>query len=159
MKKNLLISGKIYISFLLLSAIIYSCCPEETFEIKSFDSLSVYQVNQKTSSSSQEDSITDEFQLRAEFGTYLSVASDFNLTTSAYATSCDNTIFLNELDKESIRVSLDKDFIFDGQTIAANTNLTDFVEIKNNIDIFYEIVNVHFLNDFLDKAQFEPGIK
>jgi len=156
MKKNFKTFIRLYTSFILLSVINYSCCPEQIFQIRSFRSLTLFELNTQSSQDSAA-LITDEFVLQAEFSD-ISIAStytSFNFITSAFATSCDNDTFLNRLNEESLIISLDKDFIYDGNTIAANSNLVEITEIADNIDIFYDTVSVKFLNDFLNKSQFE----
>ncbi len=156
MKKNLNTFIKVYVSFILLSVVSYSCCPEQIFQIQSFESLKLLELN---SHSSQDSAImlTDEFFLYAEFSDTKIASTNIHLDiiTSAYATSCDNDTFLNQLNQESLIIRLDKDFIYDGNTITANSNLVEIAEIDTNIDFFYDTISVNFLNEFLEKSQFE----
>ncbi len=156
MKKNFKTFIKLYTSFILLSAVSYSCCPEQIFQIQSFESLELFELNNQSSQDSAT-VITDEFTLYAKFSENNSTAANinFNLITSAFATSCDNDTFLNQLNEESLVITLDKDFIYDGNTITANSNLAEITEIANNIDFFYDIISVNFLNELLDKSQFK----
>ncbi|WP_299312292.1 hypothetical protein [uncultured Aquimarina sp.] len=156
MKKNFKTFIKLYMSFILLSVISYSCCPEQIFQIRSFESLTLFELNSQSPQVSAT-IITDEFVLDAIFSPSNSTAANinFNLITSSYATSCDNDTFLNRLNEETLIVSLDKDFIYNGNTITANSNLAEITEIAHNINFLYDIVSVNFLNEFLDKSQFE----
>ncbi len=155
MKKNFKTFIKLYTTFILLSAVSYSCCPEQIFQIQSFESLELFELNNQSSQDSA--TITDEFTLYAKFSENNATAANinFNFITSAFATSCDNDTFLNQLNEGSLIISLDKDFIYDGNTITANSNLAEITEIANNIDFFYDIISVNFLNKFLAKSQFE----
>jgi len=63
--------------------------------------------------------------------------------------------FLNQLNEESLVISLDNDFIHNNNTITSNSNLIEIAEVRNNINIFYDRISVNFLNEFLDKSQFE----
>lgn len=157
MKKKLSVFVKMYVSFTLLSAVSYSCCPEQIFQIRSFDRLSVYELTTETSSGPAT-VVTDEFFILAIFSpnTTTSFNVNFDFTAKAYAAiDCFNDTFLNRLNEESLIVSLDKDFVFDGETITADSNLTEIKEIKNNLAFSYDNVDVYFLNEFLEKAQFE----
>ncbi|MDH7445293.1 hypothetical protein [Aquimarina sp. 2201CG14-23] len=156
MKKEIVTTLKLYVGFILLSVIAYSCCPEQIFQIRSFKSLTLFQLNNPAPQDSAT-IITDEFVLDAIFSSNDAISANinFNLITSTYATSCDNDTFINRLNEESLIVSLDKDFIYDGNTISANSNLAEITEIADNINFFYDIISINFLNEFLDKSQFE----
>ncbi len=141
---------------MLLSVVLYSCCPEQVFQIRSFNQLQIFDLNTQ-SPQENPDIVTDEFVIIATFSSENAPISNFHfdITTSAYATSCDNDTFLNELNEESFSISLDKGFIYNGDTIAANSNLTEIIAINDNIIFFYDIIEVSFLNDFLNIAEFE----
>ncbi|WP_378181956.1 hypothetical protein [Aquimarina sp. SS2-1] len=156
MKKKIITTVKLYVAFTLVSVIAYSCCPEQTFQLQSFESLEIFQLATQDIQDPVT-TVTDEFTLLARFGenTFTTATIDFNFITSAFATSCDNDTFLNRLNEESLVVSLDKEFIYDGNTIPANSNLIDITEIANKTEVFYDLIQITFLNDFLEKSQFE----
>jgi hypothetical protein len=79
--------------------------------------------------------------------------TDFNLISKSYARSCAD-IFENELIEEGIELSCDKEFVYNSDTIKANTNLLVIPELKPKVDKGFGSVDINFLNSFLNKAKF-----
>ncbi|MGY3791419.1 hypothetical protein [Aquimarina sp. 433] len=158
MKKKIITTIKLYVVFSLVSVIGYSCCPEQKYQIQNIRSIELFELN-TTSTPDSEVVLTGEFTLIARFDINNIASSNINvnLIPSAYAfhTYCDNTSYINELNLESLKISLDKDFIYDGNIIHANSNLIEITEIANNIDLYLTTLYVDFLNEFLEKSQFE----
>ena len=153
MKKKLINTIKLYLTFLLVSIVLYSCC-SDTYQIRSFQSLSIYNLN--NNQKNQENTVVGEFVIEAQFTDTTPIASNFKETfiQSAYATSCDEE-YLNQLVNESLIIKLDKDFVYNGNTVNALSNLYEIPQLKNNIVFGYNAIYINFLNEFIDNAIFE----
>jgi len=158
MKNKVYTASKLYICYIIISIISYSCC-DDTYRIVgkgtflAFDFDDRHPMNETNSI----DTITGTFLLLAQYEVILTSADTFktDFTTSAYATSCDED-YSNFLLKETLNLHTNKDFTFDGSIIPANSNLLDIPEIYDAMQFGrYSDVQIEFNADFLDKANFE----
>lgn len=80
------------------------------------------------------------------------------LMTSAYATSCDYE-FTNRLLTDEIVITSTRDFIFEGETISANSNFINLAGITSyiiEIGETYQLI-ISFDSSFIENAEFVPG--
>lgn len=149
--KNLQKAFLFYFSLLIFSVIIQGCCTN-TYTIIGNGTLRAYSIDEIYTPI---DTITGEFILRNEYETRFSGLEDFSLISSAMATTCAEE-FTNTLDTFSIKISCDQDFIFAGNTIAANSDFSNLEELKINFQQFYtNSLELHFQESFINKATFE----
>lgn len=83
---------------------------------------------------------------------------DVGLINSALATSCGET-YLNGLLQNTVKLSLDKPFKYNGQTIEADSNFINLDPSKflAEISTEYGFVEIRATTDFLSNAEFENG--
>lgn len=144
---------KKYIGFLMVCLIATSCCTEETLKIKKIQELALYnKVSEPIST------ITDAFILKAQFSAYtpLKAGLSFDWILTTYNT-CNNYNYSNQLIKDSVTITLDKDFIYKGKLITGGTSLMTIPELNhnNNLIIGQDYIVVNFTKDFLNNAQFK----
>ena len=76
------------------------------------------------------------------------------LTTTALATTCAQEN-LNLILENTIKVSCDKDFVFDGVTYEANSDFSQIEELEVVVNQFRgSHMTVTFPQEFLDKVEF-----
>lgn len=140
-----------YFTLIIFSVIIQGCCTN-TFTIIGNGTLRAYLIDEIFT---PVDTITGEFILRNEYETRLSGLEDFSLISSAMATTCAQE-FTNTLETQSVKITCDQDFIFDGNTIAANTDFSNFEELKIDFQQFgNNFLELHFQESFMNKVTFE----
>ncbi len=152
MKSLLLKSFVFYTMVMVISVTIQGCCENEyritgngTFEVfdKGFGPI---------------DTINDEFYIRAYFEIMeVGMQNNFSLINSALATSCGEK-YLNELLTNTVKLSLDKPFNYDGKAIEANSNFINIDSAKLLVTTTFDgVVEIRATTDFLSSAAFEKG--
>ncbi len=149
--KNLQKAFLFYFSLIIFSVIIQGCCTK-TYTIIGNGTLRAYSIDERYT---PVDTITGEFILRNEYETSVAGLEDFSLISSAMSTTCAEE-FTNTLDTFSVKITCDQDFIFNGNTISANSDFSNLEELKINFQQFYtNYLELHFQKSFMDKATFE----
>jgi len=153
MKNLFLKSLVIYIAIMATSVVIQGCCEEEyritgngTFEVfdKDFNPI---------------DTLKNEFVLIAAFEIMrVGMQVDAGLINSALATSCGEN-YLNGLLANTVSLSLDKSFKYNGQTIEAGSNFINLDPSKflAQINSEHGFVEIRVTTDFLNNAEFDKG--
>lgn len=143
----------LYSSVFTLSFISYACC-EDNFEIIGNGEIKAYDF--KTSKYYSNDAtglITGAFKIEVNHETAISKTKT-NLISSALATSCAEN-YKNDLVESSLKITLNKDFMYNGQLIVKGSNIKDledldvsygFGGIFLNVDE-YTIIKMSFTNE------------
>ncbi len=141
--------------FMMTMGLVQSCCEEEYIitgggELTAYDSLGV-----------RIDTVRGGFSLGAAFITERALASQLftGFGNSAYATSC-ATVFRNSIVEDSFTLTLDKAFIFDGDTIASGVNILDFEHVEelfSSDDFLGDFGSIALSNNFFRMSEFERG--
>lgn len=139
-----------YLSLILISLVIQSCCNSE-YIINGDGELRAYQLDY-----TQIDTIDSEFLLISYFASeVIGMNNDFSIIPTSYATSCDYA-FSNSLDKSTAELTLDKDIVFDNETITAGTNIISSTGITFDNGASYGAeMEIKFTQEFLDKVVFQ----
>ncbi|MFK7772182.1 MAG: hypothetical protein AB8F94_08580 [Saprospiraceae bacterium] len=149
--KNLQKAFLFYFSLLIISVIIQGCCTN-TYTIIGNGTLRAYSMEEEFTPI---DTISGAFILRNEYETRFSGLEDFSLISSAMATSCAED-FTNKIETESVTITCNQDFIFDGITISAGADFSNLEELKMNFQQFgLNFLELHFQESFMSKAIFE----
>jgi len=134
---------------LILSVILFSCCTER---ILITEGGNLYMASQLTAP----DVVNEPFSLINEFEIeYVNQEhKNFGLINSAWASSCDLN-YENEIDRTSLELTLDKDFVLDNETFVAGTNLLTLDQFTR--DISGAFVNMYIDPQFFTDAIFDTG--
>jgi hypothetical protein len=142
---------------ILAGGLIQSCCEEE-FAIKGQGNMRALFVNSNGGWSPHGDTIRSPFILSTGFQSeYVRQVSIGSVMSSAYAFSC-GTIFLNELDSETLVLTVDKSFLLGNDTVPAFQNLLPVEGLEKEVTPEWGNVFVTFSKEFLDQAKFDHGI-
>lgn len=139
-------------SFLILFslALVFESCCTDTFRITGNGSLFAYD-----SVYTNLDTIKGEFILTSQFETsVVANFNDFSLIPSAHATTCERN-FENTLIESTLKLSTDKAFVFDNESIEADTDFSFLKEVtfNNGYDLGY--IELTITQDFIDKVDFQ----
>lgn len=149
--KNLQKAFLFYFSLIIFSVIIQSCCTN-TYTIIGNGTLRAFSID---AIYTPVDTITGEFILRNEYETRVTGLEDFSLISSSMATTCAEE-FTNALETQSVKITCDQDFNFDGNTISANSDFSSLEELKIDFQQFRSnALELHFQEFFINKAIFE----
>ena len=141
----------LYFSLIVISVIIQGCCTN-TYTIIGEGTLRAYSVDERYI---PVDTISGEFILRNEYETRFSGLENFSIISSTMATTCAEE-FTNKLETQSVKITCDQDFVFDGNTISADSDFSSFEELKIDFQQFgNNTLEVHFQQSFIDKVNFE----
>lgn len=136
---------------------VQSCCEEE-FAIKGKGDMRALFVNANGGWSPHGDTIRSPFILSTGFQSeYVRQVSTSSVMSAAYAFSC-GTIFLNELDKESLILTVNKSFLLGSDTIPAFQNLLPIEGLEKEVTPEWGNVFVTFPKEFINRATFEHGM-
>ncbi len=147
---------KIYLGFLFLAFITKSCC-ETTYEIVGNGTIAVYDfAGHGPYDENLIPIISSPFtiQVRTE---RITIGSNYNinLINEAYATTCADN-FENELLEDTIEYSFDREFVLNGNTVPADTNLRDINEITLlPTATGFGVILIRFMPEFIENATFE----
>lgn len=144
----------VYITLLVLSFIVQSCC-QENYRIMGNGEIGAY--TDYYYPGNEIDTISGPFlivwhlELRNEV-----LATNFGLVQSVSATTCAEN-YLNEIVESSFTISCDKDFKYNELTIPANTNFSEL----NNLEIYigkqWGAVEIRFSEEFIELADFDQS--
>jgi len=141
-----------YISLILFSLIIKSCC-EDSSKIVGNGQMFIAQLD-----NGSHDTIRSEFEIKLFLERRIS--GNFNnigIITSAYATSC-SEIALNSLNRETLKLFCKNDFNYNGKIIKAGTNFANEEKLIIEFDDFLGLIVIQVGQDFLNDATFGKGI-
>ncbi|UII20531.1 hypothetical protein [Fulvivirga ligni] len=143
----------IYLFFFLLSAIVTACC-KETYRIVGGGVITAR--NLQTGEIFEESTIgviKNPFRIDWEIET--TNLSGLNLIQSTYASSCDQN-YENDWDITSFKVTTDREFILNGNTIQPGSNLIEIDELVHTRTYFG--ASVTFDEQFLNNTEFSDQI-
>lgn len=144
----------LYILFLTLSIILYSCCKNPEVELYAVERVVALDQN-----STEIDTVKESFSFEVYFK-YQDIASssEAGLLNSAYATTCP-TNYSNTLSSAGFEMSCDQDFIYKNDTIRAGSELSALPELDVLIDSgpFVSQLQISVTDSFLNHAQFTKG--
>jgi len=130
---------------LVSAVIIQSCCQPHDYKI----------LGSGTLETSGSETITGAFKIHSNFDMELiGSVQTFGLINSAYATTCPYDVE-NEIEITDIELSVDKDFLFRGNTIPANTNIIKATDLEVDFDDLDYTVYFNFDDDYLENVDFE----
>lgn len=141
-----------YCSIIILSIFITCCCGYSS-KIVGNGKMYIHQIDNGRS-----DTIRSEFEINLFLETRIS--GNFHnsgIISSSYATSCSETA-LSSLNRNSFKLSCDKDFNYKGQIIKAGTNFKEEENLRIEFDNFSGVILIHFGPEFLNSAKFEKSI-
>lgn len=139
-----------------LAIILQSCC-EERFIITSNGEMSAWEVTEYQERNPI-DTIRGEFILEIHFMEQLVFNSkNISLIKTASATSCVQT-YLNEILPNSMELTIDKEWIYDGDTLSQNFNLLSLDTSAIELDSYYGYLSVSFKENFFSKASIDAGL-
>ena len=136
--------------FIMALGFVQSCCSSEMTITGGGE------LHPHTTLGYEVDTVTGPFSLSAYFEVERTTASNFTsgFANSAYAFSC-GINYINALEN-SFQLTLDKPFIYNGDTIVVGENI---IELDKVIEHFEAEARetIHLSEDFLRISQFEPG--
>ena len=136
--------------FMMAMGLVQSCCSSEVIITGGGE------LFPHTTLGYEVDTVTGPFSLSGYFEVDRTTASNLTsgFSNSAYAFSC-GISYLNALEN-SFQLTLDKPFIYNGDTIIAGENI---LELDKVIELFEAEARetIHFSEDFLSLTEFEPG--
>ncbi|MFI0430756.1 hypothetical protein [Mariniflexile sp. HMF6888] len=143
----------IYLIFLFLSVITSACC-KTNYQIIGNGSITAY--DSESGETFTEDiigTIIGGFRIDVNHEISIATGTDFNLSfiQSAYATSCGEN-YENDLDGSTLKISTNKDFIYDGILIEQGSNLTDIEGL--DYDFGFGGISVRFNEEFVNRMEF-----
>lgn len=148
MKKYLRIMIILTVTF-ICSIFLESCC-HESFQIIGSGELKAYEIGQRT----EIDTISGEFLLVAKYQSKISSNfKQFRMFNSAYALSCEEN-FENSLVDSTLKLSADKEFIYNNETIPANSNFSSIAELDIHLSE-YGYTQIFFQDKFLNNVEFQ----
>lgn len=141
----------------ILSCIIPGCCEEE-YTITSVGNMQAYKLfGDGGTDRVPIITVTGDFILGIYFEERMSGLNTVSFINSSYAHSCKETR-LNAIENASLNLSLDKEFVLNGDTVMAHTNLLDIensgIERRSLVN---GMVEFQFTNSFFSNATLENG--
>lgn len=154
MKDKILYTLKV-IHLLILTGLLHSCC-EEDYLITTAGEMNAWETTEDNSRN-YIDTIRREFTLEVHFIEEL-VLNDqnFNLFPAAMALTCSENV-LNPLDEESMKLSLNKMLIYNGDTLDENYNLLEIDTAEIKLSYMYGWIDMKFTHSFFDKIEIDNG--
>lgn len=144
----------VYILFLTLSVIVFSCCNDLQAEIYDVEKIVALDKNYLEIDTVHE-SFT--FQVYFKFREVTSI-SNLGLINSAYALTCP-VDYVNLLSSTGFEFFCDQDFLYKNDTIRSGTGLSSIPELQVFLatDPFSQELTVTVTDSFLSNAQFTKG--
>lgn len=140
-------------SFIFISALIQSCCTN-TYKIGSTSTIEAFYQNEFNMPL---DTAKKAFVIEARFEAERTVAvSSSGIVSQATATSCAQN-FLNTLDSESFKLTLDREFEFDSTKIAVGDNLLDLPGIETEFNVEWGHVSINISEEFTNNSIVSQG--
>ncbi|MEZ4888618.1 MAG: hypothetical protein R3E32_28090 [Chitinophagales bacterium] len=144
-----------YLSLFFCCIFLHNCCTY-TYQITGGGEIEVY--NSRSSSVRKADTIKQDFILILTL-TYeqirLGMQNNFGIISNSFANSCGET-YENKIVESSLILKCDKDFIYEGVSISANSNLTSLPNLETRT-FRWGGVTFYFMPEFIEKAQFQKG--
>ncbi len=152
MKKTLTVFLAIH-AFLFSASIFQSCCRQEYRIHEEGGYLrAMYYYDDEMSAPVEVEVIQAPFKLIAEFGTEVVQVPSVQWLSSAYALKCDYPI-VNLIEEESIVLTLSESFVWNGDTLAANTDLLQLEDAGIELPAAYPgTVEFDFTKQFFDQV-------
>lgn len=140
---------------LMVSAIVFQSCCSENFRIIGNGELRIFDAT--ALSGVEADTIRGSFFMEVEFEREMVFNwKELSLMSTAYATSCEPN-FENALVETTMTLSCSKSFVYDGQTIAANTDFSNIDELVVSVFADFGSISVLFDESFLGNVEFQNG--
>lgn len=149
--KRLLLNTFILVKAISLLILLQSCCEEK---LRIYNNGEFKAIPLESTTDNGLDTIIGPFQLLARFDVQHVEHHDFSPFSSAYATRCAER-YLNQLEKNSIQLTCNKNFLYRGDTIRMDSNLVRIAEIKQKDYGYFAYWSFVFNDAFLQRAQFE----
>lgn len=142
-------------AYLILSVIFNSCiCGDHYSRLKGIQHFYSFQPDLPTNPYS--DTITTTFSFYTAFNIEYLTQYSFQLLTNAYAFQPCPREIVNPIDPNSIKIILDQDLIFDGDTLQQGTSILDLEgAITENYIDYDDGLAFNFDSLFISKANFE----
>ncbi|KAA3622981.1 MAG: hypothetical protein DWQ02_25255 [Bacteroidetes bacterium] len=142
----------LFFSLLLATSVIIQSCCETNITIVGNGSMFISQND-----NNRQDTIRSEFRivLYLEMD-YANNLGGSGIISSAYATQC-MEFLVNTMNRESLKLTCDRDFLFEGMVIEAGT---DFLNEEIMPVLFHDEggeIYIFLNNEYLNSAQFETG--
>lgn len=137
-----------YISLIVISVFIQSCCSSE-YEITGSGTLRAYDKEFV-----ELDTISGVFHLENQPEVKVALLDNFSLISSTMATSCAEE-YLNSIALEDVKITSNAEFTFDNTVIPAGQNFSNLKDLRIIADNYGGMVSVFFEADFINKAEFE----
>ena len=139
-----------YISLIVFSVVIQSCCTQE-YTIIGNGTIESYSTDEFTPVII----VTKPFQIIWSYEvSIIGFRSDIGLATTALATTCAQEN-LNVILENTIKISCDKPFIYDGVTYEVGADFSQIEELIIDANQFRgSFMEVTFPQEFLDKVEF-----
>lgn len=144
----------VYILFLTLSVILYSCCTNPKYEV--YDIERIVALNKDFV---EMDTISESFTFEVYFKFQeVSSLTNLSLVNGAYATSCP-TEYTNQLSSTGFELFCDQDFVYKNDTVHSGTGLSSIPELEVFIetDPYSQQLAVSVTDSFIANAQFTKG--
>ena len=146
---------KIYflISFILISyvaTILQSCCEDE-IRLRSSIDVMAFTKNDDNSYTATD---TIKGPVVLSFYVHGYVYQGFEFMSSAYATSC-GYVYLNQIDKNSIKLFLDESIVFNNDTLPKNQNVLALANSGIEMTSGEDFIRFNFDKEFINKTQFQ----
>ncbi len=142
-----------YLCFFSLAILFHSCCTEELY-ISDHGTLNVIDLDDMVNDQIYNGAFVLEILPQVDIA---GINNEFGLLNTANALSCDRPI-LNTILEESIQITSDKEFMFDGAVISADTDFIRSDGITINIpegQTEYYAFHIEFDDQFADLANFD----
>ncbi len=144
----------IYIVCFLLSIITNACC-EENWQITGNGIITARDlISGNVFTEDTVGTITGEFEILINPKTISALSginTSLHLTPTIYANSCEHH-YINNLIKNTFKISCNKDITLDGELIKRGTNLIDLKDVSHYIA--FQNITVSFSETFINKAEF-----
>lgn len=138
-----------FILFSYIATILQSCCEDEIRLRSSIDVMAF--TKNDDNSYTVNDTIKGPFSLSFYVHTY--GYQGFEFMSSAYATSC-GYVYLNQIDKNSIKLFLDESIVFNNDTLPKNQNVLALANSGIEMTSGEDFIRFNFDKEFITKTQF-----
>ena len=138
-----------FILFSYIATILQSCCEDEIRLRSSIDVMAF--TKNDDNSYTVNDTIKGPFSLSFYVHSY--GYQGFEFMSSAYATSC-GYVYLNQIDKNSIKLFLNESIVFNNDTLPKNQNVLALSNSGIKMSSGEEFIRFDFDKEFINKTQF-----
>ena len=138
-----------FVFFTYVATILQSCCEDE-FRLRSIIDAMSFVINDDNSYTVN-DTIKGPFSLSFYVHSY--GYQGFEFMSSAYATSC-GYVYLNQIDKNSIKLFLDESIVFNNDTLPKNQNVLALANSGIEMTSGEDFIRFNFNKEFINKTLF-----